>query len=71
MEYVTVSTKYQVVIPLKIRKLLGVKVGQKMHVIAYDNRVVLIPVRPIQEARGSLKGMNTDGLREDDDEARP
>jgi len=71
MEYVTVSTKYQVVIPLKIRKLLGVKAGQKMHVIAYDNRVVLIPVRPIQEARGSLKGMNTDGLREDDDEARP
>ena len=71
MEYVTVSTKYQVVIPLKIRKLLGVKAGQKMHVIAYDNRVVLIPVRPIQEARGSLKGMNTDGFREEDDEARP
>ena len=71
MEYVTVSTKYQVVIPLKIRKLLGVKVGQKMHVIAYDNRVVLIHVRPIQEARGSLKGMNTDGFSEEDDEARP
>jgi AbrB family looped-hinge helix DNA binding protein len=70
MESVTVSTKFQVVIPLKIRKLLGVKAGQKMHVIAYDNRVVLIPVRPIQEARGSLKGMNTDGFREDD-EARP
>jgi len=71
MESVTVSTKYQVVIPLKIRKLLGVKAGQKMHVIAYDNRVVLIPVRPIQEARGSLKGMNTDGFREEDDEVRP
>jgi len=71
MESVTVSTKYQVVIPLKIRKLLGVKAGQKMHVIAYDNRVVLIPVRPIQEARGSLKGMNTDGFREEEDEARP
>ena len=70
MESVTVSTKYQVVIPLKIRKLLGVKAGQKMHVIAYDNRVVLIPVRPIQEARGSLKGMNTNGFREEDDEAR-
>ena len=70
MEFVTVSTKYQVVIPLKIRKLLGVKAGQKMHVIAYDNRMVLIPVRPIQEARGSLKGMNMDGFREED-EARP
>ena len=70
MEFVMVSTKYQVVIPLKIRKLRGVKAGQKMHVIAYDNRLVLIPVRPIQEARGSLKGMNTDGFREED-EARP
>ena len=70
MESVTVSTKYQVVIPLKIRKLLGVKAGQKMHVIAYDNRMVLIPIRPIQEARGSLQGMTTDGFREDD-ETRP
>ena len=70
MEFVMVSTKYQVVIPLKIRKLRGVKAGQKMHVIAYDNRMVLIPVRPIQEARGSLKGMNMDGFREED-EARP
>ena len=70
MESVTVSTKYQVVIPLKIRKLLGVKAGQKMHVLAYDNRVVLIPVPPIQEARGTLKGMNTDGFREED-EGRP
>jgi AbrB family looped-hinge helix DNA binding protein len=71
MESVTVSTKYQVVIPLKIRKLLGVKAGQKMHVIAYDNRMVLIPVRPIQEARGSLKGMNMESFREEDDEACP
>ena len=71
MESVTVSKKYQVVIPLKICKLLGVKAGQKMHVIAYDNRMVMLPIRPIREARGSLKGMNTDGFREEDDEARP
>ncbi|HVM70197.1 MAG TPA: AbrB/MazE/SpoVT family DNA-binding domain-containing protein [Anaerolineales bacterium] len=71
MESVTVSTKYQVVIPLRIRKLLGVKAGQKMQVIAYDNRVVLIPFRPIQEARGSLQGMNTEDFREETDEARP
>ena len=70
METVTVSSKFQVVIPLKIRRLLGVKAGQKMHVIAYDNRMVLIPLRPIQQARGSLMGMNTDGYREENDEAR-
>jgi AbrB family looped-hinge helix DNA binding protein len=71
MNSVTVSPKFQVVIPLKVRQQLGVKAGQKMNVIAYDNRVVLIPVRPIEEARGSLKGLNADGLREEEDEERP
>jgi AbrB family looped-hinge helix DNA binding protein len=67
MESVTVSQKFQVVIPQKVRKMLGVKPGQKMRVIAYDNQVVLIPVRPIQEARGSLKGIDTDVQREEED----
>jgi AbrB family looped-hinge helix DNA binding protein len=59
MEKVTVSPKFQVVLPKMARQLLGVKVGQKMVVIAYDNRIVLVPDRPIQDARGSLKGMDT------------
>ena len=59
MDAVTVSAKYQVVIPLKVREMLHIKSGQKMQVIAYNNRVVLIPVRPIKEARGSLKGMDS------------
>jgi AbrB family looped-hinge helix DNA binding protein len=67
MDSVTVSTKFQIVIPRKVRNLLGVKAGQKMRVLAYDNKVVLIPVRPIQEARGSLKGINTDIQREEED----
>jgi AbrB family looped-hinge helix DNA binding protein len=67
MDAITVSTKYQVVIPLKVRKMLGIQRGQKMQVIAYDNRVVLIPLRPIQEARGSLKGMDTNVQREEED----
>ena len=67
MDAVTVSPKYQVVIPLKVRQMLRIKSGQKMQVIAYNNRVVLIPVRPIQEARGSLKGMDTTIEREQED----
>ncbi len=67
MGIVMVSSKFQVVIPLKVRKMLGIQRGQKMQVIAYDNRVVLIPVRPIQEARGSLKGMDTNVQREEKD----
>ena len=68
MDSVTVSPKYQVVIPQKARQLLKIKKGQKMQVIAYDNRVVLIPVHPIQEARGSLKGLDTTIEREEDRE---
>jgi AbrB family looped-hinge helix DNA binding protein len=68
MDTITVSPKYQVVIPQKARQLLNIKKGQKMHVIAYDNRVVLIPVHPIQEARGSLKGLDTTIEREEDRE---
>lgn len=67
MESVTVSTKFQVVIPQKVRQMLHIKSGQKMQVIAYNNRVVMIPVRPIQEARGSLKGMDTTIDRDEDD----
>jgi len=67
MDSVTISQKFQVVIPQKVRKMLGMKPGQKLRVIAYDNQVVLIPVRPIQEARGSLKGIDTDVQREEQD----
>ena len=59
MTSVTVSPKFQNVIPLKVRKMLGLKAGQKMIVLAYDNRIVLVPEHPIQAARGSLKGMDT------------
>ena len=67
MDSVTVSTKFQVVIPQAVREQLHVKPGQKMRVIAYDDKVILIPVRPIKEARGSLKGIDTDVQREEED----
>ena len=67
MEAVTVSQKYQVVIPLEARRLLQVKPGQKMRVLSYDNQVIFIPVRPIKQARRSLKGINTDVPRDEED----
>jgi AbrB family looped-hinge helix DNA binding protein len=66
METVTVSPKYQVVIPSRIRESLGVEPGQKVKVILYDNRIEMIPVRPIKEARGFLKGIDTSVYREPD-----
>ena len=66
METVTVSPKYQVVIPSRVRVLLGVEPGQKVKVILYDNRIEMIPVRPIREARGFLRGIDTAVDREPD-----
>jgi AbrB family looped-hinge helix DNA binding protein len=68
MDTVTISSKYQVVIPRAARKQLRIKPGQKMQVIVYDNRVVLIPIRPIEEAQGIFKGIDTDNLREEEEE---
>ena len=64
MDQVTVSPKFQVVIPQAVRRMLGIKAGQKMRVIAYDDKVILIPIRPIQAARGSLRGIDTQIERE-------
>ena len=66
METVTVSPKYQVVIPRRVRELLKVEPGQKVKVILYDNRIEMIPVRPIRETRGFLEGIDTVVDREPD-----
>jgi len=66
MEVVTVSPKYQVVIPLKIRQSMGLKPGQKVQVILYNNRIELIPLIPAKEVRGFLKGIETSVERESD-----
>ncbi len=66
MQTVTVSPKYQVVIPKTVRKALHLRPGQKMQVIEYNGRIELIPERDIKELRGFLKGINTEFEREED-----
>ena len=66
MQMVTVSPKYQVVIPKTVRESLQLRPGQRMQVIEYDGRVEFIPERNIGELRGFLKGINTEFEREED-----
>ena len=66
METVTLSPKFQVVIPQRIRESLNLKAGQKMQMINFEGQVVMVPLRPIKEMRGAFKGMNTDFERESD-----
>ena len=66
MTTVTVSPKYQVVIPREVREELSIKPGEKMQVIKYANRIELIPVKKIKSMRGFLKGIDTGIIREKD-----
>ncbi len=68
MQTVTISPKYQVVIPKEIRDRLGLLPGQKVQAIAYGGRIELIPVRSALEMRGFLKGIDTKVEREGDRE---
>jgi AbrB family looped-hinge helix DNA binding protein len=66
MEAVTISPKFQVVIPQKIRRALNLHPGQKVQVIQFKDRVELIPIKPIEEMRGFVKGINVDFNRDED-----
>jgi len=66
MVAVTVSPKFQVVIPKEIRESMGIVSGQKVQMIKYKNRIELIPIKSMKEMKGFLKGINTEVHRDDD-----
>jgi AbrB family looped-hinge helix DNA binding protein len=66
MSAVTVSPKFQVVIPKEIRKRFGLSPGQRIQIIVYGDRIELIPVVPAKRMRGFLKGIDTRVPREGD-----
>lgn len=70
MEAVTISSKYQVVIPQEVRKQFNLKPGQKLMFVPYNGTLRVVIVPPIKKARGMLKGMNTENIREEVDEER-
>jgi AbrB family looped-hinge helix DNA binding protein len=70
MEAVTISSKYQVVIPREVRKQFNLKPGQKIMFIPYNGTLRVVVVPPIKKARGMLKGIITENIREETDEER-
>jgi AbrB family looped-hinge helix DNA binding protein len=66
MTTLTISPKYQVVIPKAIREMLSLRPGQKIQAIVYQDRIELIPVRPVRKMRGFIGGIDTRVEREDD-----
>ena len=67
MKTVTVSSKFQVVIPEEIRRKVELKAKQKLVVIEKDGVIHLIPQRPIKELRGFLKGLTGEEIRDEED----
>lgn len=59
MGRVTISPKFQVVIPKEMREKLGLEPGQKVEALMYDGRIELIPIQPARRMRGFLKGIDT------------
>ena len=67
MEAVTVSRKYQVVIPRLVRERMSIRPGERMQVITLGDRIELIPVRPMRSMRGFLKGFDLRFERDEED----
>ncbi|MCU7935762.1 MAG: AbrB/MazE/SpoVT family DNA-binding domain-containing protein [Candidatus Thiodiazotropha sp. (ex Dulcina madagascariensis)] len=66
MTAVTVSPKYQVVIPKEVRDSVGIVSGQKIQMLTYRNRIELIPIKPMKKMKGFLKGIDTEVKRDMD-----
>ena len=65
-----ISSKFQVVIPREVRKQFNLKPGQRIAFIPFNKTLRVVIVPPIDQARGILKGMDTEGYREEEDEER-
>jgi len=66
MVKVTVSPKFQVVIPKEVREKLGIRPGQKLQILQFADRIEFVPVQDVKDMRGFLRGIKTDVRREKD-----
>lgn len=66
MKTVTVSSKFQVVIPREVRESMNLQPGTRVQVLQYENRIELIPLREPKSLRGFIKGIDTEIQREED-----
>ena len=66
MVTVTVSPKFQVVIPKQVREKLRIQPGQKLQILQFDDRIEFLPLQNIKDMRGFLKGIDTEVKRDGD-----
>ena len=64
MPRVTISPKFQIVIPREIRQRLRLRPGQQITLLERDGIITAIPDLPLEQFRGILKGMSRTEPRE-------
>lgn len=67
MKAITISSKWQVMIPRTERERLKLCKGQKLLVVPWDDMIALIPDRDISELKGAFPQVSTEGIREEND----
>lgn len=67
MDAVTVSSKYQVVIPKVVRERVRIRPGEKLQVLSFDDRIEFVRTQPMRKVRGFLRGLNARFVREEND----
>ena len=67
MDCVTVSPKYQIVIPINVRESMKIRPGDKIQVIQFDGRIELVPMKPVKSLRGFLRGVDPSIHRDEED----
>ena len=64
---VTVTSKFQIVIPKEIREQMGLKPGDKVAWVGSRKNKRLVRVPTIDELAGIMKGMDVSGYRDEED----
>ena len=66
MNIVTLSSNYQLNFPQNISETYGLEAGDAFEIISYNNRIELIPLKPMKKMKGIFQGIDTNIIREDD-----
>ena len=70
MNAVTVSPKFQIVIPKAVRERAHITPGEKLQILSFDDRIELVRIRPMRKVLGFLRGLDSKFVREKDDHFR-
>jgi AbrB family looped-hinge helix DNA binding protein len=64
MATVTLSSKFQIVLPRAVREELELEAGQRFAIVPKNGVIELVPLRRMEDARGMLRGADAADYRD-------